>query len=150
MWALAEATGARHYDLAAGRVDVLRFQPLARIDDAGERAWAAEWLETIFALQGVTVTPPLRARIDRALELVARNDRPHRTLLELAVQLQEDLLAAALRPYTAAGNYRPFLDPTIDAPADRPLPVFEMKHLLAVDNRIALPVLLYLFRRIEQ
>src|SRR5260370_18231493 len=98
MWALAEATGARHYDLAAGRVDVLRFQPLARIDDAGERAWAAEWLETIFALQGVTVTPPLRPRLDRALELVPRNDPPHPTLLELAVQLQADMPPPPLRP----------------------------------------------------
>ncbi len=150
MWALAHAAGARHYDLAAGRVDVLRFQPLARIDDAGERAWAAEWLETVFGLQGVTVTPPLRARIDRALELVARNDRPHRTLIELAVQLQDDMLSAALRPYTVAGNYGQLLDATSDALADGRFQVFEMKHLLALDDRIALPVLLYLFRRIEQ
>ena len=28
--------------------------------------------------------------------------------------------------------------------------VFEMKHLLALDDRVALPVLLYLFRRVEQ
>src|SRR5436190_1162848 len=60
LWALAHAAGARHYDLAAGRVDALSFQPLARIDDPAERAWAADWLETVFALQGVTVTPLLR------------------------------------------------------------------------------------------
>jgi type IV secretion system protein VirB4 len=150
MWALAEASGARHYDLAAGRVDVLCFQPLARIDDAGERAWAAEWLETVFGLQGVTVTPPLRARIDRALELVARNDRPHRTLIELAVQLQDETLSTAVRHYTVAGNYGQLLDATSDALADGQFQVFEMKHLLALDDRVALPVLLYLFRRIEQ
>jgi type IV secretion system protein VirB4 len=150
MWALAQASGARHYDLAAGRVDVLCFQPLARIDDAGERAWAADWLETVVGLQGVTVTPPLRARIDRALELVARNDPPHRTLIELAVQLQDDTLATALRPYTVAGNYGQLLDATSDALSDGRFQVFEMKHLLALDDRVALPVLLYLFRRIEQ
>jgi type IV secretion system protein VirB4 len=150
MWALAQASGARHYDLAAGRVDVLCFQPLARIDDAGERAWAADWLETVVGLQGVTVTPPLRARIDRALELVARNDPPHRTLIELAVQLQDDTLSTALRPYTVAGNYGQLLDATSDALSDGRFQVFEMKHLLALDDRVALPVLLYLFRRIEQ
>jgi type IV secretion system protein VirB4 len=150
MWALAQASRARHYDLAAGRADVLRFQPLARIDDAGERAWAAEWLETVFALQGVTVTPSLHARIDRALELVARNDQPHRTLIELTVQLQDEMLSAALRPYTVAGNYGELLDATSDALADGRFQVFEMKHLLALDDRVALPVLLYLFRRIEQ
>ncbi len=60
------------------------------------------------------------------------------------------MLAAALRPYTVAGNYGQLLDATSDALADGRFQVFEMKHLLAVDDRIALPVLLYLFRRIEQ
>ena len=101
---LAHAAGATHYDLAAGRADALQFQPLARIDEPAERAWAAEWLETVLALQGLKFTPPLRARIDRALELVARNERPYRTLTELAVQLQHEALATALRPYTVAGT----------------------------------------------
>ncbi len=150
LWALAQAAGARHYDLAAGRVDVLAFQPLARIDAPAERAWAADWVETVVGLQGVAVTPPLRARIDRALELVARNAPPHRTLIELTVQLQDETLAAALRPYTVAGNYGQLLDASTDDLADGRFQVFELKHLLALDDRIALPVLLYLFRRLEQ
>src|SRR5438445_519605 len=150
LWALAHAAGARHYDLAAGRVDALSFQPLARIDDPAERAWAADWLETLFGLQGVPVTPPLRGRIDRALALVARNEPPHRTLIELIVQLQDETLAVALRPYTVAGHYGQLLDASADDLADGRFQVFEMKHLLALDDRIALPVLLYLLRRIEQ
>ena len=150
LWALAHAAGARHYDLAAGRVDALAFQPLARIDDPGERAWAADWVETLVGLQGVTVTPPLRGRIDRALALVARNEPPHRTLIELTVQLQDETLAVAFRPYTVAGNYGQLLDASADDLADGRFQVFEMKHLLGLDDRIALPVLLYLFRRIEQ
>jgi len=150
LWALAHAAGARHYDLAAGRVDALAFQPFARIDDPAERAWAADWLETLVGLQSVTVTPLLRGRIDRALALVARNEPPHRTLIELTVQLQDETLAVALRPYTVAGNYGQLLDASADALADGRFQVFEMKHLLALDDRIALPVLLYLFRRIEQ
>src|SRR5438034_7978159 len=114
MWPLALAAGARHYDLAAGRVDVLCFQPLARIDDPAERVWAADWVEIVVGLQGVAVTPPLRARIDRALELVARNEPPHRTLIELTVQLQDETLAVALRPYTVAGNYGQLLDASAD------------------------------------
>ncbi len=150
MWALAQASGAQHYDLAAGRADALRFQPLARIDDPGDRVWAAEWLETICTLQGVTVTPPLRARIDRALALVSLNAPPHRTLTEVVVQLQDETLADALRPYTVAGNYGQLLDATRDDLADGRFQVFELKHLLALEDRGALPVLLYLFRRIEQ
>jgi type IV secretion system protein TrbE len=150
LWALAQAAGAHHYDLAGGRVDALCFQPLARIHDPAERAWAADWLETVVGLQGLTVTPALRARIDRALELVARNEPPHRTLLELTVQLQDETLATALRPYTVAGNYGQLLDASSDDLAEGRFQVFEMKHLLALNDRIALPVLLYLFRRIEQ
>lgn len=150
MWALARAVGGSHYDLAAGRTDVLRFQPLARVDEPGERTWAAEWLETLAALQGVSVTPAHRARIDRALALVAGNPRPHRTLTEVTTQLQQADLLIALKPYTLGGNYGQLLDAAHDDLGDSQFTVFEMKHLLALDDRIAVPVLLYLFRRIEQ
>src|SRR3546814_1563131 len=33
----------------------LALQPLTRIDDPGERAWAAEWLAAILGSEGVTV-----------------------------------------------------------------------------------------------
>ena len=150
LWPLAHAAGATHYDLAAGRPDALSFQPLARIDEPAERAWAAEWLETLLGLQGVTATPPLRARIDRALELVAQNERPFRTLTELTVQLQHETLSAALRPYTVAGHYGRLLDAAHDDLEESRFQVFEMRHLLGLDDKIAAPVLLYLFRRIEQ
>lgn len=155
LWPLARAIGAEsgeptHYDLAAGRTDALRLQPLARIDESRERAWAADWLETVISLQGVTVTPPLRSRIDRALALVAENEPPFRTLTELTVQLQHDALATALRPYTVAGHYGQLLDADADDLADGSFQVFELKHLFAIDNKIAVPVLLYLLRRIEQ
>jgi type IV secretion system protein TrbE len=150
MWLLARAVGGSHYDLAAGRPDVLRFQPLARVHDPGERAWAAEWIETLAALQGVTITPAHRARIDRALALIAVNAPPHRTLTELLTQLQNAELLAALRPYTLAGLYGQLLDAAHDDLGESQFTVFELRHLLSLDDRIAIPVLLYLFHRIEQ
>lgn len=150
MWPLAHAVRASHYDIAAGRADVLRFQPLARLDEPGDRLWAAEWIEVLASLQGVTVTPAHRTRIDRALALLAQNDRPHRTLTELLAQLQHADLIAAIRPYSAVGPYGQLLDATHDDLGDSTFAVFELRHLLALDDRIALPVLLYLFRRIEQ
>ena len=150
MWTLAIAAGATHHDLAAGRPDSICLQPLADIDNPTERAWAADWLETLMALQGVTITPPLRARLDRALELLSHNDRMHRTLTELSVQIQHDALAAALRPYTVAGNYGQLLDATAGDLQTADFEVFELKHLLALDDRVAVPVLLYLFRCVER
>lgn len=150
MWMLATATGALHHDLAAGRPDALRLQPLAFIDEPSERTWAAEWIETLVALQGLTVTPQLRARIDRGLELLARNARRHRTLTELSVQVQHEALSAAIRPYTVAGHYGELLDASTNELLPADFEVFELKHLLALDDRAAVPVLLYLFRRIER
>lgn len=150
MWTLATAAGAMHHDIAAGRPDSICLQPLADIDDPAERAWAADWLETLIALQGVTITPPLRARLDRALALLSHNERVHRTLTELSVQIQHDALAAALRPYTVAGSYGQLLDAGEGELQSADFEVFELKHLLALDDRVAVPVLLYLFRRVER
>jgi type IV secretion system protein VirB4 len=153
---LAKAAGGAHYDIAAGRSDIVRFQPLARIDDPTERAWAAEWLEVLCSLQGVDVTPALRQKIDRALRLVAQSPRPNRTLTELSVQLQSRELKAALRPYTVDGNLGHLLDAAEDglridddvSPACR-YQVFELRHLMDLSDKVLVPVLLYLFHRIE-
>lgn len=150
MWTLAKAAGATHYDLAAGRPDSLRFQPLAQLDRPSERAWAAEWLETLLALQGVSVTPVIRAKLERAIELIAVNDPAHRTLTELMAQLQNATLSSAIRPYTVVGNYGQLLDAASDDLQEGRFQVFEMKHLLALDDKVAVPVLLYLFHRLEQ
>ena len=46
-------------------------QPLARVDDAGERAWAAEWVATLLARESVTVTPELKEHLWSALTSLA-------------------------------------------------------------------------------
>ena len=148
--ALCQAVGGRHYDVAAGRSDSLCFQPLARIDEGAERTWAAEWVETCVELQGVRVTPAMRERIDVALGLVAKNDAPHRTMSELLVQLQNPELVGALRPYTVAGSYGRILDGGDDPEDSADYQVFELMSLLERDDRILVPVLLHLFRRVER
>jgi hypothetical protein len=154
-WLLCRAVGGRHYDVAAGRVDALAFQPLADVDQAPERAWAASWLETLLELQGVAVGPRERSRLDRALALLAEQPRAFRTLTELTVQLQDPVLVEALRPYTVAGSYGALLDAGDDAlddgaSGDATHQVFELRALLDLDDKILVPTLLYLFRRVER
>ena len=48
-----------------------RLQPLAHIDDAGERAWAAEWIAALLAREAVTVTPELKEHLWSALTSLA-------------------------------------------------------------------------------
>jgi len=147
---LCEAIGGRHYDVAAGRADALCFQPLARVDAAGERAWAAEWVEMCVGLQGVSVTPAMRERIDVALRLLAETAVEHRTVSELLVQLQHPELVSAMRSYSVAGSYGGIVDGRSDPEDTTDYQVFELKSLLELDDRILVPVLLYLFRRVER
>jgi type IV secretion system protein VirB4 len=149
-WLLAKAAGAQNYDIGAGRLDAIAFQPLADIDLESERAWAASWLEMLLDLQGVPMTPGRRARLDHALVLVAGEPKAYRTLTELTVQLQDADLAAALKPYTVGGTYGRLLDAEADAVGTGSYQVFELRHLMDMDDKVLVPVLLYLFRRVER
>src|SRR5437899_12625698 len=59
--AAALAMGGDWHDLGGAlsedAMEPVALQPLAAIDDAGERAWAAQWVAAILAREGVTVTP---------------------------------------------------------------------------------------------
>jgi type IV secretion system protein TrbE len=148
-WLLCRATGGTHYDIGAGG-EAFGLQPLARIDRPDELIWAGEWIEIVLELQGVRVTPAIRQSVDRGLALVAKNPVEHRTLSELVVQCQDPTVVAALRPYTVAGPYGALLDSSDDAAEGGAHQVFELKALFDMDDKILVPVLLYLFRRVER
>ena len=57
--------GGEHYDL--GSEDEIAFQPLAGIDRAETRAWAADWLEARITQEGLTLGPDEKAAIWSAL-----------------------------------------------------------------------------------
>lgn len=154
-WALSQAAGAPHYDIAAPDRQRLAFQPLAQIDHRAEQMWATEWLEMLLHLQGVTPTPAHRTRLYSAITLLAKNAVEHRTMTELLVHLQQPELIAALKPYTVGGVYADLLDASHDAitastSSTARYCVFELQHLMEMDDRIVIPVALYLFHRMEQ
>jgi type IV secretion/conjugal transfer VirB4 family ATPase len=145
-WLLAHAAGARHYDLVNQPVAL---QPLAQIDSPAERLWALEWLETLLALNGVPVTPAARQALDAALVLLSTEPVRHRRLSDYLPQLQDRELVAALSPY-AEGGLRHLLDADHDDLDATPYQVFELKRLADMEDRVLVPVLLYLFHRVEQ
>ena len=170
-WLLARAVGGMHYDVGGasirhsmrgndGVAAAIGLQPLADVDQPSERAWAATWLETLLEFQGAEMTPQRRLRIDHALLLLAEQLQPFRTLTELTVHLQDSELVAALKPYTVAGPFGRLLDASGDAITARELDsasdddsryqVFELRQLLDMDDKVLIPVLLYLFRRVER
>ncbi len=147
---LAQAAGARHHAIAAAAPDAISFQPLGLLDQPGEIAWAAQWLELALSLQKVAVQPADRTALTEALRLLASDAPEHRTLTQLSIQLQAPHLVEALRPLTLAGPVGQLLDAGRDDLRVAPFVVFEIQHLLEMDPWVLLPVLTYLFHRIEQ
>jgi type IV secretion system protein TrbE len=157
-WLLTHAAGGQHHDIDAGH-EASRFQPLAGIDAPAERVWAAQWVEGIVAGQGIEVTAEQRARIAHALALVALAEPRYRTLGELAVHLQDPALAAALRPYLRSRTPGAILDGEADGLAgdgasgsswSTDFHTFELKAVMERGDAVLVPLLLYLFHRIEQ
>jgi type IV secretion system protein VirB4 len=148
---LVAATGGQHYDLM-GEYSSPNFCPLANVDDPAERAWAAEWLEVLVTLQGIYVTPGHRKAIQHALQLLGESES--RTMTDLLNgPLQEPALRQALDRYTLDGPLGTLIDSRSDSLREDPFQVFELEHLMESGTNAQkniVPVLLYLFHRIEQ
>jgi type IV secretion system protein VirB4 len=147
LYPLVKACGGRHFEVA-GDADELAFCPLQFLHAKGDRAWAMEWIDGMLALNGLQTTPAQRNEIGHAvLNLHASGGR---TLSELVVTIQDEAIREALKPYTADGAMGYLLDAPEDGLALADFTVFEIEDLLHLSDRYVLPVLLYLFRRIEQ
>ena len=148
---LVLAAGGQHYDIA-GDTDQLAFCPLSQVDDPAEQSWASQWLESLVELQGTSVTPRLRDELHRAvLQLGLGTSAPEqRTLTHYLTLIQSHELRDALRYYTLKGSAGPLLDADRDGLREDAFQVFEMEYLLNRGEKVVLPVLTYLFHRLEQ
>jgi len=151
MYPLVSAAGGQHYDIA-GESDNISFCPLAKIDDEIERSWASEWLESLVELQGIVMSPALRKELFRAVNQLAQStdNSAQRTMSNLLLTLQSQVLREALEYYSLQGPAGRLLDAESDGLGDDIFQVFELEHLMARGDKIVLPVLSYLFHRLEQ
>jgi type IV secretion system protein VirB4 len=151
MRAAALAMGGDWQDLGGALSDdasmPVALQPLARIDDAAERGWAAEWVANILEREKITVTPEAKEYIWTALSSLASAPVAERTLTGLSVLLQSNALKQALRPYCIGGPFGRLLDAETEQLGDPDMQVFETEGL--VGTGVAPAVLSYLFHRIE-
>jgi type IV secretion system protein VirB4 len=146
------AMGGTHHELGAGgRADEpeLAFQPLRRIDQAGERSWAAEWLAGLLEHEQVAVTPQLKDMVWSALLSLASAPPGERTLTGLTLLIQSNVLKTALQPYTLEGPFGALLDAAEDRLALAPVHGFETETLMSRPGVVA-PVLSYLFHRLDE
>jgi type IV secretion system protein VirB4 len=146
MYPLVKACGGIHFNVA-GDDETLAFCPLQFLQTKADRAWAMEWVDSLLALNGVHTTPNQRNEI--ALAIVNMHDSGARTLSEFSLTIQDESIREALRQYTADGAMGHLLDADHDGLALSDFTVFEIEDLLNLGEKYVLPVLMYLFRRIE-
>jgi type IV secretion system protein VirB4 len=146
---LTKAVRGDHYDVAGPDAQALGFTPLARVDDPNERLWAQDWVESLLALQSVAVTPAHRAAIASALARLGSGEG--RTLTDFLHTVQHHEVRDGIRHYTLEGAMGRLLDAESDGLSGAgKFQVFELEHLLRLGPANVIPVLLYLFHRIEQ
>ncbi|AYM61161.1 MULTISPECIES: conjugal transfer protein TrbE [Hyphomicrobiales] len=155
MLPLTRAIGGDHYEIGGdtaeggeGASPQLAFCPLAELASDSDRAWAAEWIETLVALQGVTVTPDYRNAISRQLGLMAESRGRSLSDFVSGVQMRE--IKDALHHYTVDGPMGQLLDAEQDGLALGAFQCFEVEELMNMGERNLVPVLLYMFRRVEK
>jgi type IV secretion system protein VirB4 len=151
MQPLTLAAGGDHYEVGEGQgadTPALAFCPLADLSTEGDRAWATEWIEMLVALQGVTVTPDYRNAISRQVALMAESRGRSLSDFVSGVQMRE--IKDALHHYTVDGPMGQLLDAEADGLSLGSFQTFEIEQLMNLGERSLVPVLAYLFRRIEK
>ncbi len=133
-------------DLTDGADTSVSLQPLARIDEEPERAWAAEWIVAMLTREGMQVTPEVKEHIWTALTSLASAPVGERTVTGLTVLLQANDLKQALRPYCVGGPYGRLLDAEHEHLGRASVQAFEIEGLVGTGSAPA--VLAYLFHRI--
>lgn len=96
------------------------------------------------------------AHLDRGLDhvqlgtLLGMKHTGERTLSAFCFSVQDPSIREALKAYTVGGAMGQLLDAERDGLSFNRLTVFEIEDLMNLGEKYALPVLLYLFRRIER
>jgi type IV secretion/conjugal transfer VirB4 family ATPase len=147
--ALTAGVGGDFYDLADEYDGALSFQPLANIDDANERAWAAEWLYDYLRGENIPITPEIKSTVWAALCSLANSPSTERTISGFVFLVQDKNIKQAMQPLTLNGAFGKLFDANSDNLKYGRWQVFEMAKLMNMATAVP-PTLGYLFHRLEQ
>ncbi|NGN43539.1 VirB4 family type IV secretion/conjugal transfer ATPase [Mesorhizobium sp. CGMCC 1.15528] len=151
MLPLTLAAGGTHYEIGGemeGEGNDLAFCPLSDLTSDADRAWATGWIEMLVAMQGVNITPDHRNAISRQIGLMAQ--ARGRSLSDFVSGVQMREVKDALHHYTVDGPMGQLLDAEEDTLSLVAFQTFEIEELMNMGERNLVPVLTYLFRRIEK
>ena len=146
---LTRAVGGDHFNISGSSDSPLAFAPLSKISNPSELSWAEDWICNLVELQKVPLTPSMRTEIHRSLVAMAQSEEPN-TMTHLQITLQDKVLKEAIEEYTMSGSLGEVLDAEKDNLEFGRWACFEIEELMHRDDRVKLPVLLYLFHMIER
>ena len=139
-----------HFDIGSSTDESsLTFAPLSNIKTPNEIAWAESWIETCLVLQGVNPTPTQKKAIHEAM--ISHSANGSHSLTDFVSNLQDQELRDALNTYTVSGAMGYLLDgEKEDFDLTKAINTFEIEELINLGDKNLVPVLLYLFHKIEQ
>lgn len=147
MYPTCIGVGGEHYTIAAND-SRLAFAPLQFLETKADRAWAMEWINTILALNGLATTARQRNEIGYAI--LNMHQSQSKTMSEFSLMIQDEQIRETLKQYTIDGLMGHLVDAEVDGLNLSDFMTFEIEHLMRLDEKFSLPVLLYQFRRIER
>ena len=135
----------------------LGFQPLGNLESESDRIWAGEFIEVILNLAGINVTPAIQKSIDDQINAMSTYDKKARTMTTFHLEIasvspdEQRQIKSALEPYILGGRYGSILDNEEDSEIllENRMTTVEMKSLMDLGDKIVIPVLFYLFRKID-
>jgi len=146
MFPIVKAARGDHFDIA-GDGSNLAFAPLANIKTKSQQAWAESWINSMLEMQGVKLKPRQKEMVHEAMNL--HIEQGSKSLTEFISNLQDEELRLALSHYSISGPMGHMLDAQEDTLSLSNFAVFEIEELMNLKNEDAVPVLLYLFYKIE-
>ncbi|MDG6882808.1 Type IV secretion system protein virB4 [Phocoenobacter uteri] len=147
MYPLTKACGGDHFELGNSDNSILAFCPLQYLDTASDRAWAATWIEEILNLNDLNVSIEMRIQISSTLMNMYENN--NHTMTDFKNLIQDNKIRDAINDYTIEGQMGSIFDAEKDNLSISNFMCFEVEELMRLQPRFAVPVLQYIFRRIE-
>jgi type IV secretion system protein VirB4 len=146
-FALCMGVGGRHFDIASDE-NQMRLCPLAHINESeSERSWAKEWIANLCRYQGLAIQSQHKTAIHEAIEKLAKAHS--KSLTDFNATVQDHDIRNVVAQFTLDGSIH-ILDGTSDMIEFSRVQMIEMENLMALKDHNALPILEYLFHKVEK
>lgn len=146
--ALTESISGNYHNL--GDASQLSFAPLSDLSNDSKKIRAADYIALLVDIQGVKITPEIRTDIYAAIHSLSQgNNEEYRNITVFRSIVQNVAVREALEYYTINGQLK-VLDAVKNAYQNGHIETFETGWLLSQSKEISIPILKYIFDKIDE